>query len=127
MKKKTITYIEIESACNSYYVTTEDIMIILGGVSKSKADNFRKNLESVLDEEKALAKQESDEKKRNELLGKCFYFNDTRPHRLPVKRVLEYAHLDLDYIRREANKMRKAKRIEGEYEKSTQMQIENVG
>lgn len=112
--KKISNYIEIEEACNSFYVTTDEIKVILGGVSKSRADKFRKELEAILDAETVVAKAETDEKKRNMLLAKCFYYKDTRPHRVPIRRVLEEAHLDLDYIRREANKMRKAKRLEVE-------------
>ncbi len=105
-------FIEIEAACNYPFVGTNEIMIILGGVSKSKADRFRMELEKELNEEKALALQEKDESKRIKGLARCYYYDDTRPHRVPIKRVLEKAHLDLDYVRREANKMRKAKLIE---------------
>ena len=105
---KNASYIEIENACNHLWVTTNEIRVILGGVSKSKADSFRKNLEIKLDKEEIEAKNESDLEKQNILLARCFYYKDTKPHRLPIKRVLEEAHVDLDYVRREANKMRKA-------------------
>ena len=88
--KKRATYIDIEQACNSLYVTTEELMTILGGVSKGKADDFRMKLEEKLDNEKIKALAEEDETKRNKLLAHCF----------------------LDYVRREANKMRKAINIE---------------
>ena len=105
-------YIEIEEACNYLWVTTKEIMTILGGVSKKKADEFRMQLEKKLNEEKLSAEQEENETKKIKLLAQCFYYDDTKPHRLPIKRVLEEAHVDLDYIRREANKMRKAQKIE---------------
>ena len=105
---KNTNYIEIENACNYLWVTTNEIRTILGGVSKSKADDFRKKLEIKLDEEEIQAKKETDLEKQNKLLARCFYYKDTKPHRLPIKRVLEEAHVDLDYVRREANKMRKA-------------------
>ncbi len=105
-------FIEIEEACNYLFVDTSLIKTILGGVSKSKADKFRMELEEELDQEKVLALQETDNDKQLKALAKCFYYNDTRPHRVPIKRVLEKAHIDLDYVRREANKMRKAKLIE---------------
>lgn len=110
--KKVTNFIEIENACNSPYITTHEIQIILGGVSKSKADKFRFDLEKILDKEKAEAIINNDENIKNNLLAKCFYFNDTRPHRLPTVRVLQAAHLDINYIRNEANKMRKALKIE---------------
>ena len=53
--KKRATYIDIEQACNSLYVTTEELMTILGGVSKGKADDFRMKLEEKLDNEKIKA------------------------------------------------------------------------
>jgi len=106
------TYIEIEEACNYPWVATKQIRVILGGVSKTKADNFRMDLERKLDEEYAAALLEEDEKKREKLLGQCYYFKDCKPHRLPIKRVLEEAHIDLDFIRKEANKMRKAIKCE---------------
>ncbi len=112
--KRIANYIEVEEACNSFYVTTDEIRTILGGVSKSKADNFRKTLENKLKAERLEALKEIDAKKRNELLARCFYFDDTRPHRIPIRRVLEEAHIDLDYVRREANKMRRAMKIERE-------------
>lgn len=109
---KPCNFIEIEEACNHLWVTTEEIKIILGGVSKSKADKFRMNLEEILDKEHTDALNETESKQRDKKLANCFYYNDTRPHKLPIKRVLEQAHIDLDYVRREANKMRKAKNIE---------------
>ena len=110
--KRRVTYIDIEQACNSLYVTTEELMTILGGVSKGKADDFRMKLEEKRDNEKIKALSEEDETKRNKLLAHCFYYKDTKPHKLPIRRVLEEAHVDLDYVRREANKMRKAINIE---------------
>ncbi len=109
---KNIDYIEMESACNHLWVTTEEIKYILGGCSKTKADNFRKEVEKKLKEEKTLAMLETNDTKKNKLLANCFYYEDTKPHRLPIKRVLEFAHVDLDFVRREANKMRKANLIE---------------
>lgn len=109
---KLTNYIEIEEACNHLWVTTTEIRAILGGASKSKADAFRAELENDLNEEKIIALKENDEDKRAKLLARCFYYDDTRPHRLPIKRVLEKAHVDLDYVRREANKMRKAFALE---------------
>lgn len=109
---KSCNFIEIEEACNHLWVTTEEIKIILGGVSKSKADKFRMNLEEILDKEHTDALKEAEAKERDKKLANCFYYNDTRPHKLPIKRVLEQAHIDLDYVRREANKMRKANNIE---------------
>ncbi len=110
--KKNTNYIEIEEACNYLWVTTEEIRSILGGVSKSKADKFRKKLESKLEQEKLESLKETNEELKNKKLAKCFYFGDTRPHKLPIKRVLEEAHIDIDFVRREANKMRKAQIIE---------------
>lgn len=111
---KAKNFIEIEDACNHLWVTTNEIRTILGGVSKSKADSFRKELEAELDKEKAKATLESNEETKIKLLARCFYYSDTKPHRLPIRRVLEKAHIDLDYVRREANKMRKAIKIESE-------------
>ena len=110
--KKNTNYIEIEEACNYLWVTTTEIKTILGGVSKTKADNFRKKLEEKLDNEKIESLKEPNEELRNKKLARCFYFEDTRPHKLPIKRVLEEAHIDIDFVRKEANKMRKAERIE---------------
>ena len=45
-------------------------------------------------------------------MGLDGHIKDTKPHKLPIRRVLEEAHIDLDYVRREANKMRKAINIE---------------
>lgn len=118
---KPCTYLDIEQACNSLYVSTSDLMTILGGVSKGKADEFRMKLEEKLDNEKIQALAEEDETKRNKMLAHCFYYKDTKPHKLPIRRVLEEAHVDLDYVRRKANKMRKAINIEkkGELENET--------
>ena len=107
---KNASYIEIENACNHLWVTTSEIRVILGGVSKSKADSFRKNLEIKLDKEEIEAKKEND--LENQLLARCLYYKDTKPHRLPIKRVLEEAHVDLDFVRNEAYKMRKAALLE---------------
>ncbi len=112
--RKNSNYIEIEEACNILWVTTNEIQVILGKCSKSKADNFRLRLEEKLKQEKLEALQEQNADIRNKLLAKCFFYDDTRPHKLPIKRVLEEAHVDLDFVRREANKMRKAMRIERE-------------
>ena len=109
---KNVNYIELENACNYLWVTTTEIRIILGGCSKSKADTFRKRLEEKLKAEKVEALSISDEKERLKALARCFYYDDTHPHRLPIRRVLEDAHIDLDFVRREANKMRKAFVIE---------------
>lgn len=105
-------FIEIEEACNHLWVTTPELQVILGGVSKSKADKFRKQLKEDLDSENRLALQEVNENKRLKMLANCFYYGDTKPQMMPIKRVLEKAHIDLDYVRREANKMRRAKLIE---------------
>ena len=105
-------YLEIEDACNHLWVTTKEIKKILGGVSQSKADNFREELEQELDNEHLESLKESNENKRIQMQARCFYYKDTRPHRLPIKRVLEKAHVDLDFVRREANKMRKAMLLE---------------
>ncbi len=110
--KKICTYIEIEEACNCPFVSTNEIKIILGGVSKSKADSFRTELEKELDQELIEARKETDSKKRLQKEAACYYFKDTRPHKLPVYRVLQKAHLDLEQIRKEANKMRRALKIE---------------
>lgn len=110
------TYLEIEEACNHLYVGTKEIKVILGGVSESKANAWRQELEKELDSEKTQSKKEPDENKRIKLQAQCFYYKDTKPHKLPIKRVLEKAHIDLDFVRREANKMRKAMKIEGKYE-----------
>ena len=115
---KNINYIEMEEACNYLWVTTKEIRIILGGCSKTKADTFRKKLEEKLKAEKIEALKITDEKERLKALARCFYYEDTHPHRLPIKRVLEEAHIDLDFVRREANKMRKALIIERKYERS---------
>lgn len=109
---KSCNFIEIEEACNHLWVTTEELKIILGGVSKTKADKFRMELEEILNKEHISSLKEEDENKRIKMQSQCFYYKDTRPHKLPIKRVLEYAHIDLDYVRREANKMRKARNIE---------------
>jgi len=109
---KICTYLEIEEACNHLWVTTKEIRKILGGVSQSKADHFREELERELDNEYLESLKETDENKRIQMQARCFYYKDTRPHRLPIRRVLEKAHVDLDYVRREANKMRKAQAIE---------------
>lgn len=125
---KSCTYIEIENACNRLWVTTEEIQKILGGVSKCKADAWRLELEEELDQEKISSLNEQDEEKRLKMQARCFYYKDTRPHRLPIRRVLEKAHVDLDYIRREANKMRKAmileQNLKGIEESETQTKIE---
>ena len=105
-------YLEIEDACNHLWVTTKEIKKILGGVSQSKADNFREELEQDLDNEHLESLKELNENKRIQMQARCFYYKDTRPHRLPIKRVLEKAHVDLDFVRREANKMRKAMLLE---------------
>ena len=115
---KNINYIEMEEACNYLWVTTKEIRIILGGCSKTKADTFRKKLEEKLKAEKIEALKITDEKERLKALARCFYYEDTHPHRLPIRRVLEEAHIDLDFVRREANKMRKALIIERKYERS---------
>lgn len=117
---KSCTYIEIEEACNHLFVTTEEIMSILGGVSKSKADSWRQELEAQLDKEQLESLKEPDKNKQIKLQAQCFYYKDTKPHKLPIKRVLEKAHVDLDYVRREANKMRRAMRIEGKYDEKIQ-------
>lgn len=109
---KSKNFIEIEEACNHLWVDTTLIRIILGGVSKGKADNFRKELEQELDNERIQAQSITNENEKLKALAKCFYYKDTHPHLLPIKRVLEKGHVDLDYIRREANKMRKAINIE---------------
>lgn len=105
-------FIEIEEACNYPFVDTSLIRIILGGVSKSRADKFRMELEAELDQEMVLAMQETDKDKQIKLLANCFYYSDVRPHRVPIRRVLEKAHIDIDYVRKEANKMRRARLIE---------------
>lgn len=105
-------YIEIEEACNYPWVTTKEIKVILGGVGDSKANNFRMMLEEKLNKEYANAMLEKNEKLKEKMLSQCFYFKDSKPHRLPIKRVLEEAHLDLDIVRREANKMRKSLKFE---------------
>lgn len=110
--KKPCNYIQIEEACNYPFVSTNEIMIILGGVSKSKADNFRTSLERDLDKEWTMAQAEENVTKKQQLEANCYYFKDTRPHRLPIKRVLEKAHIDIEFVRKEANKMRKALKIE---------------
>lgn len=110
--KRPSNYLEIEAACNYPFVSTTEIMTILGGVSKCKADSFRVALEEELDQELIAAKKETDDSKRLKLEAACYYFKDTRPHRLPINRVLEKAHIDLEHVRREANKMRKAIKIE---------------
>lgn len=109
---KPCTYLEIENACNCPWVTTKEIRKILGGVSQTKADNFREELERELDNEYLESLKETNENKRIQMQARCYYYKDTRPHRLPIRRVLEKAHVDLDYVRREANKMRKAQVIE---------------
>lgn len=114
--KSPCTYLEIEEACNHLYVGTEEIKVILGGVSDSKANFWRKKLEEELDSEKIQSLNEPDENKRLKMQAQCFYYKDTKPHKLPIKRVLEKAHIDLDFVRREANKMRRAMKIEGKYE-----------
>lgn len=125
---KQCTYIEIEEACNHLWVTTEEIRKILGGVSKSKADAWRVELEEELDQEKISSLNEPDENKRIQMQARCFYYKDTKPHKLPIKRVLEKAHVDLDYVRREANKMRKAmileQNLKGVKESEPQIKIE---
>lgn len=113
---KSKNFIEIEEACNHLWVDTTLIRTILGGVSKTKADNFRKELEQELDQERIQAQSISNENEKSKALAKCFYYRDTHPHRLPIRRVLEKAHVDLDYVRREANKMRKAMLIENKKE-----------
>lgn len=115
---KSKNFIEIEEACNHLWVDTTLIRIILGGVSKGKADNFRKELEQELDNERIQAQSITNENEKLKALAKCFYYKDTHPHLLPIKRVLEKGHVDLDYVRREANKMRKAINIEkkGEFD-----------
>lgn len=113
---KSKNFIEIEEACNHLWVTTEEIGIILGGASKTKTNNFRKELERELDKEYVEAQSITNENEKSKALAKCFYYKDTHPHRLPIRRVLEKAHVDLDYVRREANKMRKAMLIENKKE-----------
>ena len=113
---KSKNFIEIEEACNHLWVTTEEIGIILGGASKTKTNNFRKELERELDKEYIEAQNITNEDEKSKALAKCFYYKDTHPHRLPIRRVLEKAHVDLDYVRREANKMRKAMLIENKKE-----------
>ncbi len=110
-------YIELEEACNHLWVTTEEIRIILGGVSKTTADKFRVDLEKKLDNEKINAEEISNSNEKDKALAQCFYFKNTKPHRLPIKRVLDEAHVDLDFVRREANKMRKALILENQITK----------
>lgn len=127
--KREITiknFIEIEEACNYPFVDTNLIRIILGGVSKSRADKFRMELEEKLDKEMVLAMQETDKDKQIKALASCYYYNDTRPHRVPIKRVLEKAHIDLDYVRKEANKMRRARLIENREYKGVSLNENNT-
>lgn len=108
---KTCNYLEIEEACNHLWVTTREIKIILGGVSETKANIWRLELERELNNEYLESLKIEDINLRNKAQAKCFYYNDTRPHRLPIKRVLEKAHVDIEFVRKEANKMRKALKI----------------
>ena len=119
-------FIEIEEACNYPFVDTNLIRIILGGVSKSRADKFRMKLEEELDKEMVLAMQETDKDKQLKALANCFYYNDTIPHRVPIRRVLEKAHVDLDYVRKEANKMRRARLIENREYKGVSLNENNT-
>lgn len=119
-------FIEIEEACNYPFVDTNLIRIILGGVSKSRADKFRMELEEELDKEMVSAMQETDKDKQIKVLANCFYYNDTRPHRVPIRRVLEKAHIDLDYVRKEANKMRRARLIENREYKGVSLNENNT-
>lgn len=119
-------FIEIEEACNYPFVDTNLIRIILGGVSKSRADKFRMELEEQLDKEMISAMQETDKDKQTKLLANCFYYNDTRPHRVPIRRVLEKAHIDPDYVRKEANKMRRARLIENKEYKGVGLNENNA-
>ena len=59
--KQIKNYIEIEEACNHLYVSTTEIMTILGGVSKGKADSWRQELETQLDNEYIASLNEADE------------------------------------------------------------------
>lgn len=119
-------FIEIEEACNYPFVDTNLIRIILGGVSKSRADKFRMELEEELDKEIISAMRETDKDKQLKALANCFYYNNTRPHRVPIRRVLEKAHVDLDYVRKEANKMRRARLIENREYKGVSLNENNT-
>lgn len=113
-KKSNIkaTFIDIDKACNNLWITSNEIRVILGGVSKSKAEIFRKELEEKLNQEQIEAKLCKDEKEKNKKLAQSFYYKDTRPHRYPLTRVLEEAHVNLDYVRKQANQMRKSQLLE---------------
>lgn len=118
-QKHTIraTFIDIDEACNNLWITSKEIRVILGGVSMSKAESFRKELEEKLDKEKVEAELCQNEKERTQKLARSFYYKDTKPHRYPLTRVLEEAHVNLDYVRKQANQMRKSLKIGLEQER----------
>lgn len=92
MKKKKHSvpnYIEFEEVINKPWLSINDLRIILP-LGENSIYNFRKSIIEEMD-------------KNNE-----FYFKN-RPVLIPTYKVLEKLHIEADFIRSEANKMRNSK------------------
>lgn len=89
-QKPKINYLDMEEVINSYWITRKDIMILLPQLTYSSASSEFNKIEKEMQ------------------MNNEFYFN-TRPTLIPVKKVIDKFHIDVNLIRREANKMRRCK------------------
>lgn len=88
MKKREVSnYIEQEEVLNKPWLSTEDLLKIIP-LGITAVNNFRKKLCEEMEE-------------NNE-----FYFK-TKPILVPTKKVIKKLNIDVNYIRNEANKIRK--------------------
>lgn len=89
-QKAEINYIEMEKVINRYWISRKDLSIILPQLTYASAS---REFNIILDE-----MEKNDE----------FYFH-TRPSLIPIRKVIEKFNIDVNFIRREANKIKKYK------------------
>lgn len=80
-------YLKQEEVLNKPWLSTKDLMVIIP-LGENAINNFRKKICKEMD------------------LNDEFYFK-TKPILIPTKKVIEKANIDINFIREQANKIRK--------------------
>lgn len=87
-KKGKSNYLEMESVINQYWISCQDFKILIPQLSQIQANKEFNSLKLEMESNKEL------------------YFN-TRPVLIPIKKIIDKYHIDVNLIRREASKIRK--------------------
>jgi len=103
---KNVNFIEMEEALIYPFLTTKEIRVLLRNCSESKLSKNLKDIIAFFEKKKDEANLIEEPNEQNKMKAKYFYEIDCRPYRFSKLGILEVLHVDENYIKSQAKKLR---------------------